>query len=77
MQSKEYQKLRECPFCGGKAMLINVPSIGIVYIQCGSCTAAVGRRRRSVSTMIGREFFTNKKEAIEAWNRRHDDGNVR
>lgn len=66
-------ELKPCPFCGGKPLIIYVPSIGTVYIQCGSCTAAVGRKWKSVSTMIGREFFTNKKEAIEAWNRRIKD----
>ena len=27
-------ELKPCPFCGGEAMLIANPSIGIVYIQC-------------------------------------------
>ena len=66
--------LKPCPFCGGEAMLITSPHIGIVYIQCKSCTAMVGRKRKIVSSMIGKEFFANKQEAIEAWNRRADDG---
>lgn len=66
--------LKPCPFCGGQAMLITSPYLGIVYIQCKSCTAMVGRKRKIVSSMIGSEFFTNKEKAIEAWNRRDDDG---
>ena len=66
--------LKPCPFCGGQAMLITSPSLGIVYIQCKSCTAMVGRKRKIVSSMIGSEFFTSKEKAIEAWNRRADDG---
>ena len=67
-------ELKPCPFCGGEAMLIANPSIGIVYIQCQSCTAMVGRKRKIISSMIGKEFFANKQEEIEAWNRRADDG---
>ena len=67
-------EMKPCPFCGGEAMLIANPSIGIVYIQCQSCTAMVGRKRKIISSMIGKEFFANKQEEIEAWNRRADDG---
>ena len=63
-------KLKPCPFCGGEAMLTTNLYAGIVYIQCKCCTAMVGRKRKIVSSMIGKEYFVNKEEAIEAWNRR-------
>ena len=66
-------ELKPCPFCGGEAMLISSPHNGIFYIQCCSCTAMIGRKRKIVSSMVGREFFESKDEAIEAWNRRRKD----
>lgn len=68
--SMEKSKLKPCPFCGGEAMLTTNLYAGIVYIQCKCCTAMVGRKRKIVSSMIGKEYFVNKEEAIEAWNRR-------
>nr|DAM36721.1 MAG TPA: restriction alleviation protein [Caudoviricetes sp.] len=66
-------KLKPCPFCGGEAMLTTNLYAGIVYIQCKCCTAMAGRKRKIVSSMIGKEYFVNKEEAIEAWNRRVND----
>ena len=64
MQSKEYQKLRECPFCGGKANLdlYILPKYEYV-IRCNVCSLEFG-------LYLGR----NKEEAIAAWNRRYLDG---
>ena len=55
-------------------MLMTSPSLGIVYVRCLSCTSMVGRKTKIISSMIGKEHFVNKEEAIEAWNRRDDDG---
>ena len=65
MQSKEYQKLRECPFCGSEAV-IHESIEGRYYIMCSVskiCTVIP-------STLV----YSNLNDAVEAWNRRADDG---
>ena len=52
-------KLKPCPFCGGKAM---INGITLVYIKCTKC---------GVETVGYRE----EDEAITAWNRRAKDDN--
>lgn len=68
MQSKEYQELRECPFCGGKARIsadteATRDSQGRLWaftVVCDRCCASSG--------------LTFKPEkAAEAWNRRYND----
>lgn len=59
-------ELKSCPFCGGKArMFVN----GGVRVICSKC---------HVGTMIltdNMEYESNAVEkAIEAWNRRADNG---
>lgn len=51
------EKLKPCPFCGGKA---TINGITLVYIKCTKC---------GVETVGYRE----EDEAIEAWNRRVND----
>lgn len=63
MQKNELQKLRNCPFCGGEAEVV-----GNEYFVDVSC-AHVDCRGYAASLM-----YNNKKEAIEAWNRRAEDG---
>ena len=67
MQSKEYQKLRECPFCGGRASIKRfVGKFFDVYkVYCMNEDCYIEPATRS---------YYDKKEAIEAWNRRYDDG---
>ncbi len=59
------ETLRECPFCGSTEISIEaVPVIAEFlpyYCQCTTCMSC-GARKES------------KSEAIEAWNRRADDG---
>lgn len=74
MQSKEYQKLRECPFCGGNAVVISAPLSGVWLIQCKTCTAMIGRKTKVISTIHGKEYFETSEAAEIAWNRRADDG---
>lgn len=50
------QKMKPCPFCGGKAKLMNM---GFPHwVCCENCGAKVH----------GRTFY--EKDSIEAWNRR-------
>lgn len=58
-------ELKPCPFCGGKAV-IHESIIGRYYIMCSVskiCTVIP-------STLV----YSNPNDAIEAWNRRADDG---
>lgn len=59
-------ELKPCPFCGGKPYLdlYILPKYEYV-IRCNVCSLEFG-------LYIGR----NKEEAIEAWNRRADDGTL-
>ena len=57
MQSKEFQPLRECPFCGGEAEATEYNDSDYT-IMCKNCHAEIGWRE--------------KAEAIAAWNRRAD-----
>ena len=59
--------IKPCPFCGGKDIVVRpVQYAGIVkthfYVQCRECFAQSG---------MG---WTAKARAIEAWNRRADNG---
>jgi Lar family restriction alleviation protein len=58
-------ELKPCPFCGGEATLWKIretdgPYYRPYHILCG-CGGRVG-------------WFEEKKEAIDAWNRRVNDG---
>lgn len=55
-------ELRKCPFCGGEELTIS-SILGEHYIVCDTCTCA------------GPGAWT-EQEAIEAWNRRDDDGEI-
>ena len=65
-------EIKKCPFCGHKASLLQeqyqinqskyFPEFKRKsYVRCNKCKASVG-------------FYTTNKKAIEAWNRRVDDG---
>ena len=65
MQSKDFQPLRECPFCGGESLLRERYINGIANIkhyrrECRHCKATFANWYRSI------------KKANEAWNRRAD-----
>lgn len=67
------ENLKQCPFCGGAAMVIYAPFDDTIYVCCETCTAMVGRFRKRVSSQRGIEHFVDKEKAIEAWNRRVND----
>ena len=55
-------ELRECPFCGGKAELVNYGLTGkLEVVQCSDC----GARTRAFDPEIKRG-----ESVIDAWNRR-------
>ena len=67
-------KLKPCPFCGGKAKLVNeeqgiTVSYIVSYILCTECKAS------SPVFRICTEYSSDKK-AIEAWNSRAQEGNI-
>ena len=63
MQSKDYQKLLNCPFCGGEAILeSNKLRYGTIYsAYCQKCGAEI--------------TGFSEHEAVAAWNRRAKPAN--
>lgn len=54
-------ELKPCPFCGGEATLWHDYGVDRPWNILCRCGGRVG-------------YFVTKKEAIEAWNRRANDG---
>ena len=67
-------ELKPCPFCGGKAAVVSAQISGVWFIRCKSCTAMIGRKTKTISTLCGKEYFETREAAEIAWNRRADDG---
>ena len=61
--------LRKCPFCGGKARYVY--SMPLNYVECTKCKAL------GATIVDAYEQRDGKKEAVEVWNRRADDGWIR
>lgn len=56
-------ELKPCPFCGSKEVRMRFDSvIESYYVTCKKCGAEVS------------QFYGLKDEAVEAWNRRANDG---
>lgn len=69
-------KLKPCPFCGGEANVVIAPMEGTAYVECKHCSAMMGRYRKSGES-DHKGFWTHfetQEKAIEAWNRRSNDG---
>lgn len=62
----EKHKVKICPFCGGKVIVIKSP-IGIIFFKCKGCGCIVS------FDML--EYNNHPEKAIEAFNRRagHDE----
>ena len=70
-------ELKPCPFCGGEARATIAPFAGVAFVECKRCSAMMGRYHKGGKTDHDGFWthFASKEEAIEAWNRRVDDGN--
>ena len=56
-------ELKPCPFCGGDDTVIEKdPLTGTYVVRCRNCQTIVW------------QYYAIREEAIEAWNRRADDG---
>lgn len=65
-------ELKPCPFCGRKPSKVREnhhPSINATFysVECKAPSSKCGTNPRT-------RYFTTKEKAIEAWNRRADNG---
>ncbi len=54
-------ELKPCPFCGGEAKIVNDEEFEVFFAICKHCNAST-------------RLFDDEVVAIEAWNRRVDNG---
>lgn len=62
-------KLKPCPFCGGKGILNDELNHCVSYVKCSTCGAETGMVK------VSAEYCADEK-AIERWNRRADNVKV-
>ena len=65
-------ELKPCPFCGGKAHIYRTCGYSpeeIIFVGCENCEASATPKR-----MISFNPDDDERKAIEAWNRRADNG---
>lgn len=58
----DVQELKTCPFCGGEAKTVKSTFSGLFLVYCKHCYATS-------------KLLPSVEVAIEAWNRRVDNGN--
>lgn len=68
------EKLKPCPFCGGKARIIFCGENQIPQVRCDDCLAVMGWHCECWTVIRGELYFKTAEAAIKAWNRRADDG---
>ena len=57
--------LKPCPFCGGKCCVCEAIT-NIWQAHCQDCDCSVSTDRYNMG-------FVTQQEAVEVWNRRHND----
>lgn len=73
--TNEFNQLKECPFCGGRAykMYIVDNNHFVVNIKCDNCdTSKCGRERFNNPSVNPLSLYIRiaEKKAIDAWNKR-------
>ena len=69
------EELKPCPFCGGEAVLITRVCDKFIHrVACTVCLAQMGESHWAMDSEKGKLFFEKEEDAIEAWNRRAEDG---
>lgn len=59
-------ELKSCPFCGGKADIVQISWCRLFSVRCVD-------EYHNCKVIPETQYFSDKQEAIEAWNRRDGD----
>lgn len=68
------EKLKPCPFCGGKAIIVTnfSGSVPTHRVRCTSCNAMMGSPNVTYDGN-GPMFFEIIDDAVQAWNMRNEE----
>lgn len=68
------EKLKPCPFCGGKAGLAAATHESECFsVVCKSCGIIIGQYTKNDAGHWENLFYKTPDAAVKAWNRRNDD----